>query len=108
MTYKIVLEKVYCFLYLQKMIGTKGVLLGEEQKKATVVKLCKKKIFYSLCTELLSLWAGYNKKNLNVVCIMIMIIFHILIISNSLGIHFMHQLHFTMYSKFLRVMIFYA
>ncbi|XP_049620523.1 lipase member N [Suncus etruscus] len=62
-----ILTKILLFsnFEIKKMIGTKGVMLGEEKKKATVVKLCKKKILYSLCTELLSLWAGYNKKNLN-------------------------------------------
>lgn len=38
----------------------------------SALKICNNKILWVICSELMSLWAGSNKKNMNMVCIIIM------------------------------------
>uniref|UniRef100_A0A452U7W5 Lipase n=3 Tax=Ursus TaxID=9639 RepID=A0A452U7W5_URSMA len=48
---------------IKGVFGTKGVFL----KTGTVsaLKICNNKILWVICSELMSLWAGSNKKNMN-------------------------------------------
>ncbi|XP_012628403.1 lipase member N [Microcebus murinus] len=50
---------------LKAFFGTKGVLLEDKKKKTPSTKICNNKILWLICSEFLSLWAGYNKKNMN-------------------------------------------
>lgn len=59
----------YC-LFLQGIFGTKGVFL--KTGKEPTLKICNNKILWVICSELMSLQAGYDKKNMNMVCTMIM------------------------------------
>ncbi|XP_068957871.1 lipase member N-like isoform X2 [Petaurus breviceps papuanus] len=58
------------FLLPQSVIkalwGNKGFLLEDSVKKVPSVELCNRKIFSWICSGFLSLWAGYDAKNLNV------------------------------------------
>ncbi|XP_006147667.1 lipase member N [Tupaia chinensis] len=50
---------------LKAIFGTKGVFLEDKKEKIPSTKICNRKIFWLLCSELLSLWAGFNQKNIN-------------------------------------------
>ncbi|XP_021094833.1 lipase member N isoform X1 [Heterocephalus glaber] len=50
---------------IKAMFGTKGFLLEDKSLKIFVTKLCNNKILWLTCSEFLSLWAGFNKKNMN-------------------------------------------
>jgi len=66
-----ILERIIIFYFLQKLFGTKGFFLEESIGKSPSVKICNNKILWVICREFMSLWAGSNKKNMNMVCIMI-------------------------------------
>ncbi|XP_046511374.1 lipase member N isoform X1 [Equus quagga] len=50
---------------IKSFFGTKGLLLGDKIGKISSTKICNNKILWMLCSEFLSLWAGSNKKNMN-------------------------------------------
>uniref|UniRef100_A0A2K6G090 Lipase n=2 Tax=Propithecus coquereli TaxID=379532 RepID=A0A2K6G090_PROCO len=50
---------------IKAFFGTKGVLLEDKKRKIPSTKICNNKILWLICSEFLSLWAGYNKKNMN-------------------------------------------
>ncbi|XP_004607678.3 lipase member N [Sorex araneus] len=50
---------------IKSMFGTKGFFLEDEATKAASVKMCNNKILWVICSEFMSLWAGSNKKNIN-------------------------------------------
>uniref|UniRef100_A0A8C8YP23 Lipase n=1 Tax=Prolemur simus TaxID=1328070 RepID=A0A8C8YP23_PROSS len=52
---------------LKAFFGTKGVFIEDNKKKIPSTKICNNKILWLICSEFLSLWAGYNKKNMNMV-----------------------------------------
>uniref|UniRef100_A0A8C6W343 Lipase n=1 Tax=Nannospalax galili TaxID=1026970 RepID=A0A8C6W343_NANGA len=55
---------------IKLIFGTKGFLL-EDKVKRPAMKICSNKLLRSICSEFMSLWAGFNKKNMNMVCIII-------------------------------------
>ena len=69
---KTILERIIIFYFLQKLFGTKGFFLEESIGKSPSIKICNNKILWVICSEFMSLWAGFNKKNMNMVCIMIL------------------------------------
>ncbi|XP_032738939.1 lipase member N isoform X2 [Lontra canadensis] len=48
---------------IKGIFGTKGVFLKTGREPA--LKICNNKILWVICSELMSLWAGNNKKNMN-------------------------------------------
>ncbi|XP_034518283.1 lipase member N isoform X2 [Ailuropoda melanoleuca] len=48
---------------IKGVFGTKGVFL--KTGKVSALKICNNKILWVICSELMSLWAGSNKKNMN-------------------------------------------
>ncbi|XP_020928913.1 lipase member N [Sus scrofa] len=50
---------------IKKFFGTKGVFLEDKARKSSSIKLCNNKILWVICSEIMSLWAGFNKKNMN-------------------------------------------
>ncbi|KAL0616104.1 Lipase member N, partial [Plecturocebus cupreus] len=48
---------------IKAFFGTKGFLL--EDKKMPSTKICNNKILWLICREFMSLWAGFNQKNMN-------------------------------------------
>lgn len=64
-----ILEKNLFFLFLQKFFGTKGVFLQDKSEKPAFVTICNNKILWVLCREIMDLWAGMTRNNLNMVCI---------------------------------------
>ncbi|XP_027452121.1 lipase member N isoform X1 [Zalophus californianus] len=48
---------------IKGIFGTKGIFLKTGREPS--LKLCNNKILWVICSELMSLWAGYNKKNMN-------------------------------------------
>ena len=69
---QMILERIIIFYFLQKLFGTKGFFLEESIGKSPSIKICNNKILWVMCSEFLSLWAGFNKKNMNMVCIKIL------------------------------------
>uniref|UniRef100_A0A8C2YRV3 Lipase n=3 Tax=Chinchilla lanigera TaxID=34839 RepID=A0A8C2YRV3_CHILA len=50
---------------IKAIFGTKGFLLEDKNTKIFVTKVCNHKILWIICSEFMSLWAGFNKKNMN-------------------------------------------
>ncbi|MXQ80535.1 hypothetical protein E5288_WYG008994 [Bos mutus] len=50
---------------IKKLFGTKGFFLEESIGKSPSIKICNNKILWVICREFMSLWAGSNKKNMN-------------------------------------------
>ncbi|CAO2585216.1 Lipase member M [Lemmus lemmus] len=50
---------------VKHMFGTKGFFLEDKKAKACYIKVCNEKLLRPLCSEFMSLWAGFNKKNMN-------------------------------------------
>ncbi|KAG5195836.1 hypothetical protein JEQ12_011472 [Ovis aries] len=50
---------------IKKLFGTKGFFSEESIGKSPSIKICNNKILWVMCSEFLSLWAGFNKKNMN-------------------------------------------
>ncbi|KAG8523065.1 Lipase member N, partial [Galemys pyrenaicus] len=50
---------------IKSMFGTKGFFLEDNSRKSSSIKLCNNKILWVICSEFMSLWAGSNKKNMN-------------------------------------------
>ncbi|XP_011359915.1 lipase member N [Pteropus medius] len=50
---------------IKKFFGTKGFFLENKTGTQPSVKICDNKILWVLCSEIMSLWAGCNKKNMN-------------------------------------------
>ncbi|XP_057591928.1 lipase member N isoform X2 [Hippopotamus amphibius kiboko] len=50
---------------IKRIFGTKGFFLGDKLRKSPSTKICNNKILGVICSEFLSLWAGFNKKNMN-------------------------------------------
>ncbi|XP_058155489.1 lipase member N [Dasypus novemcinctus] len=50
---------------IKAFFGTKGVLLEYQKGKVPSVKICNHKILWVICSEFMSLWAGFNMKNFN-------------------------------------------
>ncbi|KAM7330107.1 lipase member N [Alexandromys fortis] len=50
---------------IKHMFGTKGFFLEDKKAKASYIKICNQKLLRPLCSEFMSLWAGFNKKNMN-------------------------------------------
>ncbi|KAM6182640.1 lipase member N [Erethizon dorsatum] len=50
---------------IKAIFGTKGFLLEDKNRKIFVTKICNHKILWLICSEFMSLWAGFNKKNMN-------------------------------------------
>ncbi|XP_037659822.1 lipase member N [Choloepus didactylus] len=50
---------------IKALFGTKGVLLEYKKEESPSAKICNNKILRVICSEFLSLWAGSNKKNMN-------------------------------------------
>ncbi|XP_023422444.1 lipase member N [Cavia porcellus] len=50
---------------IKDMFGTKGFLLEDKNTKTFVTKVCNHKLLWLICSEFMSLWAGFNKKNMN-------------------------------------------
>ncbi|XP_015984720.2 lipase member N isoform X2 [Rousettus aegyptiacus] len=50
---------------IKNFFGTKGFLLENKARKPPSVKICDSKILWMLCGEIMSLWAGFDKKNMN-------------------------------------------
>ncbi|XP_062959358.1 lipase member N [Cynocephalus volans] len=50
---------------IKAFFGTKGVFLEDEKRKISSSKICNNKILRVMCSEVMSLWAGFNKKNMN-------------------------------------------
>ncbi|XP_046944517.1 lipase member N isoform X2 [Lynx rufus] len=51
---------------IKRFFGTKGFFLEDKMGKAPSTKICNNKILWVICSEIMSLWAGANKKNMNV------------------------------------------
>ncbi|XP_072485076.1 lipase member N-like isoform X2 [Notamacropus eugenii] len=51
---------------IKALWGNKSFLLEDPVKKIPSTKLCNRKIFSWICSAFLSLWAGFDTKNLNV------------------------------------------
>ncbi|XP_002756419.1 lipase member N [Callithrix jacchus] len=50
---------------IKAFFGTKGFLLEDKKKKVPSSKICNNKILWLICREFMSLWAGFNQKNMN-------------------------------------------
>ncbi|XP_032101577.1 lipase member N [Sapajus apella] len=50
---------------IKAFFGTKGFFLEDKKKKTPYSKICSNKILWLLCREFMSLWAGFNQKNMN-------------------------------------------
>ncbi|KAL2769606.1 lipase member N precursor, partial [Daubentonia madagascariensis] len=50
---------------IKAFFGTKGFFLEDKKGKIPSTKICNNKILWVICSEFMSLWAGYNKKNMN-------------------------------------------
>nr|XP_048294815.1 lipase member N [Myodes glareolus]XP_048294816.1 lipase member N [Myodes glareolus] len=50
---------------IKLIFGTKGFFLEDKKAKASYIKVCNKILLRPLCSEFMSLWAGFNKKNMN-------------------------------------------
>nr|XP_021513652.1 lipase member N isoform X2 [Meriones unguiculatus] len=50
---------------IKHVFGTKGFLLEDEKAKMSYVTICNEKILRPMCSEFMSLWAGFNQKNMN-------------------------------------------
>ncbi|XP_069876545.1 lipase member N [Dipodomys merriami] len=50
---------------IKAMFGTKGFFVEDNNKKIASTKICNNKALLPMCIEMLSLWAGFNKKNMN-------------------------------------------
>ncbi|KAM6186086.1 lipase member N [Rhynchocyon petersi] len=50
---------------LKALFGTKGLFLEYKTKTPPATKICNNKILWMICSEFMSLWAGSNKKNMN-------------------------------------------
>ncbi|XP_006211135.1 lipase member N isoform X2 [Vicugna pacos] len=50
---------------IKRFFGTKGILLEDNTGKSPSIKICNNKILWVICSEIMSLWAGFNKKNMN-------------------------------------------
>ncbi|XP_027711690.1 lipase member N-like [Vombatus ursinus] len=51
---------------IKALWGNKGFLLEDSVKKIPSMKLCNRKVFSWICSGFLTLWAGFDIKNLNV------------------------------------------
>ncbi|XP_076981470.1 lipase member N [Tamandua tetradactyla] len=50
---------------IKAVFGTKGFLLGYEKEKLPPARICNNRVLWALCSDFMSLWAGPNKKNMN-------------------------------------------
>nr|BAB26000.1 unnamed protein product [Mus musculus] len=50
---------------IKLVFGTKGVLLEDKNARMSFITFCNQKLLQPLCSEFMSLWAGFNKKNMN-------------------------------------------
>ncbi|CAK6436300.1 unnamed protein product [Pipistrellus nathusii] len=50
---------------IKKLFGTKGVFTADKTAKTTFVKICNNKILRVICREVMDLWAGLIRNNLN-------------------------------------------
>ncbi|XP_004680955.2 PREDICTED: lipase member N [Condylura cristata] len=50
---------------IKRTFGTKGFFLEDKSRKISSIKICNNKILWVICSEFMSLWAGSNKKNMN-------------------------------------------
>ncbi|XP_040601279.1 lipase member N isoform X3 [Mesocricetus auratus] len=56
-------EKLY---FIGHSLGTTiGFLLEDKKAKSSYIKICSRKLLRPICSEFMSLWAGFNKKNVN-------------------------------------------
>ncbi|XP_077608006.1 lipase member N isoform X2 [Crocuta crocuta] len=51
---------------IKHFFGTKGFFLEDKMGKVPSTKICNNRILWVICSEMMSLWAGANKKNMNV------------------------------------------
>jgi hypothetical protein len=68
--------KHFFSLFSQLVFGTKGVLLEDKNARMSFITFCNQKLLQPLCSEFMSLWAGFNKKNMNMVCIITICMFY--------------------------------
>eukprot|EP00069_Balaena_mysticetus_P014155 bmy_08488T0 len=50
---------------VKRIFGTKGFFLENKIRKSSSTKICNNKILQAICIEFMSLWAGSNMKNVN-------------------------------------------
>uniref|UniRef100_G1P0R4 Lipase n=2 Tax=Myotis lucifugus TaxID=59463 RepID=G1P0R4_MYOLU len=50
---------------IKKLFGTKGVFLADKSEKPPFATMCNNKILLVLCREVMDLWAGFIRNNLN-------------------------------------------
>ncbi|XP_014402982.1 PREDICTED: lipase member N isoform X2 [Myotis brandtii] len=52
-------------MFTKKFFGTKGVFLADKSEKPPFATMCNNKILLVLCREVMDLWAGFIRNNLN-------------------------------------------
>ncbi|XP_017511035.1 lipase member N isoform X1 [Manis javanica] len=50
---------------IKRFFGTKGCFLEDKKGKVLIARICNNKVLWVICREFMSLWAGWNKKNMN-------------------------------------------
>ncbi|KAK2491747.1 hypothetical protein MC885_005145 [Smutsia gigantea] len=50
---------------IKRFFGTKGCFLEDKKGKVLTARICNNKVLWVICSEFMSLWAGWNNKNMN-------------------------------------------